>query len=106
MDGPPGNDKNANQDVEWLRLVGCDICLPKDRRKSVDKLRRFPAILHFVGGVFAGSIPGQAYRPFIEDLTSKGRFIVIATPCAALSSMDHLKAAYEAALKFNSACRF
>jgi hypothetical protein len=98
-----GESSKAMGDVEWIKAGGCDVCLPVDRRRPLDGGKAMNAVVHFVGGVFLGSIPKAAYAPMIEDIVRKGRVIVVATPCAALSSMDHYKAAYEAAFKFQSA---
>lgn len=97
-------ESKGGVEVEWLKLGGVDICLPKDRRRPLDGSPRFLSVVHFIGGTFVGSIPKQSYAPLLEGLASRGKSVVIATPCAALSGMDHYKAAYEAAFKFSSAC--
>lgn len=57
---------NEGKEVEWVRLGGSDICMPKNLKKPLDGGRRINAVVHFVGGVFLGNIPKQTYRPFIE----------------------------------------
>mmetsp|Transcript_31381 Transcript_31381/g.50713 ORF Transcript_31381/g.50713 Transcript_31381/m.50713 type:complete len:505 (+) Transcript_31381:1-1515(+) len=95
--------KGTNPNVEWLRIAGCDVCLPKDRKKPMDG-QRFSGLVHFIGGAFVGTLPRQAYGVLIESLVAKGRLVVVATPCSGLAGMDHYKAAYEAAFKFQTAC--
>lgn len=95
--------KGTNPNVEWLRIAGCDVCLPKDRKKPMDG-QRFSGLVHFIGGAFVGTLPRQAYSVLIESLVAKGRLVVVATPCSGLAGMDHYKAAYEAAFKFQTAC--
>ena len=89
--------------VEWLRIAGCDVCLPKERTKPIDG-PRFTGLVHFTGGAFVGTLPRQAYGVLIESLVAKGRLVVVATPCSGLAGMDHYKAAYESAFKFQTAC--
>jgi hypothetical protein len=97
------NQQGADPRVEWMRIAGCDVCLPKDRTKPIDDLR-FAGLVHFIGGAFVGTLPRQAYGVLIETLVAKGRLVVVATPCSGLAGMDHYKAAYEAAFKFQTAC--
>lgn len=89
--------------TQWIQIGGSEVCLPRDLRKPLDGPRFF-AVVHFIGGVFVGSIPKLAYQPFIEALVANSRVVVVATPCSGLSGMDHYKAAYEAAFKFQTAC--
>mmetsp|Transcript_45039 Transcript_45039/g.70605 ORF Transcript_45039/g.70605 Transcript_45039/m.70605 type:complete len:547 (+) Transcript_45039:189-1829(+) len=91
-----------SEQTEWLKIAGCDVCLPKDKRKPLDG-DRFTGVVHFIGGAFLGVVPKQAYRVLIEGLVAKARVVVIATPCSGLAGMDHYKAAYEAAFKFQGA---
>jgi len=95
--------QGADPRVEWIRVAGCDVCLPKDRKKPIDG-PRFAGLVHFIGGAFVGTLPRQAYGVLIESLVAKGRLVVVATPCSGLAGMDHYKAAYEAAFKFQTAC--
>lgn len=73
---------NEGVDVEWMRVGGCDVCLPKDRRKPLNGSRRFNAVVHFVGGVFVGTVPKQAYRPFIEVHHVNFCYLLFACACA------------------------
>lgn len=52
--------------MEWMKLGGVDICLPRDRRRPLDGSARFQCVVHFVGGVFVGTIPKQSYAPLLE----------------------------------------
>ena len=91
-------------EVEWMRVAGSDVCLPKERRKPIGGGARFSGLVHMIGGAFVGTLPRQAYGVLIELLVAKGRVVVVATPCSGLAGMDHYKAAYEAAFKFQTAC--
>jgi hypothetical protein len=96
--------QGANPAVEWMRIAGCDVCLPKDRKRPIDGSQRFTGLVHFIGGAFVGTLPRQSYTVLIESLVAKGRLIVVATPCSGLAGMDHYKAAYEATFKFQTGC--
>lgn len=96
--------QGANPAVEWIRIAGCDVCLPKERRKPIDGTKRFIGLVHFIGGAFVGTLPRQSYTVLIESLVAKGRLVVVATPCSGLAGMDHYKAAYEATFKFQTGC--
>ena len=89
--------------MQWINVGGSDVCLPRDTKKPLSG-PRFNGVVHFIGGVFVGTVPKLAYGPFIERLVRKGRLVVVATPVQALTGMDHYKAAYEAAFRFTSAC--
>ena len=97
-----GKRQGTNPNVEWLRIAGCDVCLPKERKRPMEG-PRFTGLVHFIGGAFVGTLPRQAYGVLIENMVAKGRLVVIATPCSGLAGMDHYKAAYEAAFKFQTA---
>jgi hypothetical protein len=99
-----GKSPGRNPNVEWMRLAGCDVCLPKERKKPVNGGPRFTGLVHFIGGAFVGTLPKQSYGVLIESLVEKGRIVIVATPCSGLAGMDHYKAAYEAAFKFQTAC--
>eukprot|EP00960_Hanusia_phi_P077457 768695-Hanusia_phi.AAC.12 len=101
---PQDSRRSGGNEVQWMKLAGCDVCLPKDLRKPIDGVR-FAGIVHFIGGVFVGAAPKQAYSTFVEEMVSRARVVVIATPCAGLTGMDHYKAAFEAAYKFAGATK-
>jgi len=98
-----GASEKRSDDVEWMKVGGSEVCLPKDTKKPLTG-PRFNGVVHFIGGVFVGTVPKLAYKKLIEQLVSKGRVVVVATPVGALTGMDHYKAAYEAAFRFTSAC--
>jgi hypothetical protein len=68
------------------------------------------AIIHFIGGTGFGSLPQFAYGHLLEELSSKGNYIVVSTPPLSsleeLSSpLDHYRIAYEMARNFRIAYR-
>ena len=74
----------------WERICGCDVLLPEE-----DPL----AIVHFVGGAFAGAAPQQAYGPFLEALGSHG-IVIAATPCTQLGGLSHWIASQEVSARW------
>ncbi len=60
------------------------------------------ALVHFIGGAFAGASPQLTYRYLLEQLAAKG-FLVVATPFE--TNFEHLKIADDIHLKFSQCVR-
>ena len=61
------------------------------------------AVVHFIGGAFVGASPQLTYRLFLEALSARGSFLIIATPFAV--GFDHLRIADEAQFRFDRCMR-
>jgi len=77
----------------WLSVRGCDVLLPESGAPR--------AILHFVGGAFAGAAPQALYGAFLESLGADG-FAIVATPCNLLVGLNHYAAAAEVAARWEA----
>ena len=77
----------------WELVEGCWV-LPSGTK---DKPEDPKAIVHFIGGAFAGASPQLTYRYLLEQLASRG-FFVIATPFE--TNFEHLRIADDVHLKY------
>ena len=83
----------------WEIVEGC-WCF--DPSKAEGEASEPKALVHFVGGAFAGASPQLTYRYFLETLAARG-FFVIATPFE--TNFEHLKIADEIHLKYTQCVR-
>jgi len=81
----------------WEQVEGCWCLDPSSPdSKSFEPIEP-KALVHFVGGAFAGASPQLTYRYFLERLASKG-FFVVSTPFE--TNFEHLKIADDIHLKY------
>ena len=78
----------------WEYVEGCWVLPPKPEEPK--------ALVHFIGGAFVGASPQITYRYFLEQLASKG-FFVVATPFE--TNFEHLKIADDIHLKFTQCAK-
>merc|ERR1711904_700690 len=74
----------------WEYVEGCWVLPPKPEEPK--------ALVHFIGGAFVGASPQITYRYFLEQLASKGFFVVATT-------FEHLKIADDIHLKFTQCAK-
>ncbi|QDZ21223.1 DUF1350 domain-containing protein [Chloropicon primus] len=86
----------------WEQVEGCWCFDPSSTESSAARPTEPKALVHFVGGAFVGASPQLTYRYFLEQLASRG-FFVIATPFE--TNFEHLKIADDVYLKYTKCVR-
>lgn len=86
---------------DWEQLHGNYVLRPRQALSSSPTLYSPPkAVLHFLGGAFAGSAPQLTYRWLLQRLAARG-YVVVATPYRL--SFDHLATVDAVLSRFESA---